>query len=522
MTTSNYDYWREREETQRQHNIEDLNEFNTRLAAIYQQMIDMATQEINAFYGKYASAEGITIQEAKERIARLDIEEYARKAAEYVKNHDLSDKANEEMRLYNATMKINRLELLKANIGLYMCGGFSEIEKMTGMKLDEATMAEFERLAGILGKTINNADKRADSLVNASFQNATFSDRIWMYQDALKDRLSQLLTSGMIQGKSPAELARQLRREFDVSRHQAERLMRTELCRVQTEAQKLSYKRNGYRKYIYLALGATPCEDCLENDGQVFKVDEMSIAVNAPPMHPNCMCSTVPYFAETIRDRLSVEENSNRAIGLQDEMNSGLKGIFGRSGLAARTIHAKTGSFSIDDYLFQKSKEQWWRNKVTDTKADYYKNASPGIGILGRDKNLLEGRAREEITVQKLLHSLFGGDIRVLNKDLYPGTSPDYIWNERLWELKTPESDKNYHKLIEKALKQITTDLIDYPPGGIVLDYTNLNHDLSTIIDTTIRRISIKEDTDIILSNDIDVVFLKNGEIMEILRYKKK
>jgi len=296
--SGNYDYWREREETQRQHNIEDLAEFNSRLNSIYLQMIEMATQEINAFYGKYASAEGITIAEAKRRVAKLDIEEYARKAAEYVRTHDMSESANAEMRLYNATMKINRLELLKANIGLYMCGGFSEIEKEMGIRLDDATKAEFTRLAGILGRTINNADKRADSLVNASFQNATYSDRIWMYQDALKDSLSRLLTSGMIQGKSPAELARELRREFDVSRHQAERLMRTELCRVQTEAQKLSYQRNGYTKYIYLALGANPCDDCLDNDGKVFKVDEMSIAVNAPPMHPNCMCSTAPYFEE--------------------------------------------------------------------------------------------------------------------------------------------------------------------------------------------------------------------------------
>lgn len=520
--SSNYDYWREREETQRQHNIEDLAEFNARLNAIYLQMIESATREIEAFYGRYAEAEGITVAEAKARVAKLEIEEYARKAAEYVRTHDLSDRANEEMRLYNATMKINRLELLKANIGLYMCGGFSEIEKEMGIRLDDATKAEFERLAGILGRTINNADKRSDSLVNASFQNATFSDRIWMYQDSLKDTLGGLLMSGMIQGKSPAELARGIRREFDVSRHQAERLMRTELCRVQTEAQKLSYQRNGYTKYIYLALGANPCDDCLDNDGKVFRVDEMSIAVNAPPMHPNCMCSTAPYYEGTIKDRVSIEENSNKAVGLQNEIPSGLQSVFGRSGLAVRTVHAKTGSFSIEDYLFKKSKEQWWRSKVKDTKPDYFKYASPGVGTLSRDKNLLEGRAREEITVQKLLHSLFGGDIRVLNKDLYPGTSPDYIWKDKLWELKTPESDKNYHKLIEKALKQITTNLIDYPPGGIVLDYTNLNLDLSTIIDTTIRRISIKEDTDIILSNDIDVIFLKNGEIVEILRYKKK
>ena len=70
------------------------------------------------FNAKYATKEGISLAEAKRRVSKLDIEEYGRKAAKYVKEKDFSDQANEEMRLYNATMKINRLELLKANIGL--------------------------------------------------------------------------------------------------------------------------------------------------------------------------------------------------------------------------------------------------------------------------------------------------------------------------------------------------------------------------------------------------------------------
>ena len=38
-----------------------------------------------------------------------------------------SDEANEEMRLYNLTMKVNRLELLKARLGLEMVNGFDEM-----------------------------------------------------------------------------------------------------------------------------------------------------------------------------------------------------------------------------------------------------------------------------------------------------------------------------------------------------------------------------------------------------------
>ena len=81
-------------------------------------MLDSIQQGIDSFYAKYAEKEGITLAQAKQRVSRLDIEEYQRKAAKYVKDRDFSDQANAEMRLYNLTMKINRLEMLKANIGM--------------------------------------------------------------------------------------------------------------------------------------------------------------------------------------------------------------------------------------------------------------------------------------------------------------------------------------------------------------------------------------------------------------------
>ena len=55
--------------------------------------------------------EGITMAEAKKRADKLDIDAYARKAKKYVAKKDFSDEANEEMRIYNLTMKVNRLEL---------------------------------------------------------------------------------------------------------------------------------------------------------------------------------------------------------------------------------------------------------------------------------------------------------------------------------------------------------------------------------------------------------------------------
>lgn len=71
--------------------------------------------------------------------------------------------------------------------------------------------------------------------------------------------------------------------------------MQTELARVQTEAQKRSFERNGYDRYEFIAL-ETACKICKAIDGKHFRTEDMMPGENAPPMHPNCRCSTAAYM----------------------------------------------------------------------------------------------------------------------------------------------------------------------------------------------------------------------------------
>lgn len=290
---SSYDYWKEREEAQRKKNIKDEKEYDKEIKKIYQNMMDRINNEIYSFYAKYASDNGITMREAKKRASKLDIEEYARKAAKYVEEKIFSKQANEEMKLYNLTMKVNRLELLKANIGLELTKGHNILYQFFYKLLHRRVTNEADRLSGILGDTVIANKKFADSIVNASFHNATFSDRIWMHQDLLKNDINNLLQTGLIQGRNPNVLARDLRKRFNVKISDAERLMRTEMARVQIDAQMKSYAANDIDEFEYIACGGSDvCDICKKLDGKVFKVSKMIISENAPPMHPNCHCST--------------------------------------------------------------------------------------------------------------------------------------------------------------------------------------------------------------------------------------
>lgn len=313
------EYWAQREEEQLKHYISDEKEYEKRIKQIYQDMLDNCNKEIASFYAKYASAEGITLTEAKKKVSKLDIAAYERKAEKYVKEKNFSAKANEEMRLYNAAMKINRLELLKANIGVELIAGHDELEKFMADILQGRTMEELERQAGILGKTVLSNAQKAHAIVNGSFQvskvgsKSTFSDYIWQYQDLMREDLGRILARGLIQGKNPRALAKDLKKYWygndpltgGGAVYCMERLMRTELARVQTEAQKQSFNRNGFEMYMFIVNGecCDKCREAADKDNGlgkgVYKVADMMPGDNAPPLHPNCRCSIAAHEDST-------------------------------------------------------------------------------------------------------------------------------------------------------------------------------------------------------------------------------
>lgn len=289
-------YWRKREREWKKADLKDEAEYIQEIQDIYSTMLTQINKEIESFFVRYSNKEGMSMAEAKRKASDIDIKEYEKKAKKYVKEKDFSKEANEQMRLYNLAMKVNRLELLKANIGLELTAGSDELVSFTKEKLEGAALEQIQRNAGILGDTIVDNAKTAKTIANSSFKNATFSERIWSQQDLLKNDLYGILSTALIQGRNPREFIPKVRKSFDVTRYQAERLLRTELTRVRIQAQAESYEANGIDEYEYVACGLRDvCPLCKELDKQIFKLKDMEIGENAPPMHPNCHCALAPY-----------------------------------------------------------------------------------------------------------------------------------------------------------------------------------------------------------------------------------
>ena len=90
MSKSSLDYWREREEEANRNAIKDEAAYNKRIEEIYDYTERNIQRTINDFYARYASKNGITMNEAKKRVREIDIKHYEQLARKYVREHDHS------------------------------------------------------------------------------------------------------------------------------------------------------------------------------------------------------------------------------------------------------------------------------------------------------------------------------------------------------------------------------------------------------------------------------------------------
>jgi SPP1 gp7 family putative phage head morphogenesis protein len=109
----------------------------------------------------------------------------------------------------------------------------------------------------------------------------------------MSTKMSRVLSDGLVQGKNPKEVAKDMVGEIDISQKRAELIARTELIRAHAEGQLASFESLGIHEVGLMAEWmATPdsrvCEECAAMDGKLFKVAQ---AHGLIPMHPNCRCA---------------------------------------------------------------------------------------------------------------------------------------------------------------------------------------------------------------------------------------
>nr|DAU97487.1 MAG TPA: minor capsid protein [Caudoviricetes sp.] len=372
MLTSKY--WEDRYRTEEKARELADKRVAYQLNGVYQQHANNIQKEIDSFWQRYADKEGITKLEAKQRADRLDMVNVEFKAKQLVEranrlrqrgqkvtSKDFTKAENDLMRLYNLKMKTSRLEVLQANIKLHQYDlALSEFE-IIDKHLTESIRRENLFSAGVLNMTLGSFEASkvsADSIVYANFNNATWSSRVWERQSELRDIVKKGVADTVLRGKGTNVLINNLRKEFDVSYGYARRLAVTESARVYSETQKANYEANGVEEFeVMTELKA--CQICQPFNGKIFKVSELIPALNAPPFHPNCRCTTVPHFRKDVKHGIQDYEKNDKTISKYNTQKlfsdvSNAWGEIGRGGLSKEQLvgllesEYELGDFSSD------------------------------------------------------------------------------------------------------------------------------------------------------------------------------
>lgn len=265
--------------------------------------------DIEKWYQRLADNNDISYAGAKRLLKKNELEEFHWSVKQYIK-------AGEENAVDKRWMK--QLENASARYHI----SYLEAMKLQTQQHAELLSAEFEDgITDFLHKSYGNQyyhaafeiakgtgaganlaklnTKTVDTIVKKPWaqDGKNFSDRIWTNKEKLVNSLHTGLTQSIIRGTEPKQAIKNLADTMAVGKAQAGRLVMTESAAIASAAQKDCLNDLGVEKYQILAtLDDRTSQICQDLDGEVFDMKDYEVGVTAPPFHPNCRTTTVPYF----------------------------------------------------------------------------------------------------------------------------------------------------------------------------------------------------------------------------------
>lgn len=298
------DYWKNRQEDILRWLDQAELDVSAELAKVYNEQSIALQKDLYAFYAKYAEDNKMTYRDAVQKLRHEDLSDYRVNANRYreqaEKDPELLKRLNEQY----ASAKATRMDVLSMDLAFrvgMLKGTLSGIFENHLKKV--ANYAYRKSMGGLIG-TIN--EPALKQLVQTPFNGYNYSQQLWGNTDNLANDLKEVLKKGFVRGDGPAELARELAKKYDVARHRAETLIRTDGTMIVNKATAQRYKDAGllyYRDLVQMDSRTTVICREIAYKNERKRIDEMKIGVTAPPYHFNCRTTIVPDDDELLGDK---------------------------------------------------------------------------------------------------------------------------------------------------------------------------------------------------------------------------
>lgn len=287
-------------------------------------------QQITSWYQKFADDNEITFQKAKQTLDAGELKDFKMTLEEYIRHGEELDEDPSWLKaMKNASAKhhITRLDALKMTAQAELEEAIAKIDG-TWME-DAAKKAYLYSLYSTqlsLGVAFNAPN--IDMVVRAARKPWTpdgmeFVERKAVNNAKLVQKVQRELTQAAITGEKYEVLAERLSKDFALTQYESMRIIRTESTHLETEASMQAYKDCSIDRYQNLVtLDEKTCEVCAEMDLTIWKVADRLDGYNAPPFHPNCRCTTIPYFDDPeLATTRAARNAAGKTIFVDDSMS---------------------------------------------------------------------------------------------------------------------------------------------------------------------------------------------------------
>lgn len=312
----NRDYWRRRFEILEASAVNKGQDYLLTLDREYKTAMKNVEAELSKWYQRFAGNNGITLAEAKQWLTKGELAEFKWSVEEYIKygqENALNRQWMKQLENASAKVHVSRLQALQVEMQ-------QKIEALYGNQLDGIdalarkiytegyyhTAFEVQKGFNIGWDLTPLNQKQLDLVVTKpwTLDKETFSYRIWKQKNALVNRVQTEMTQSLLRGDSPDKAIKGIAKQFDVSRKQAGRLVMTESAYFASEAQKDCFKALDVERFeIVATLDSHTSELCQSLDGHIEEMKNYEAGVTAPPFHPWCRTTTVPYFEDNFGER---------------------------------------------------------------------------------------------------------------------------------------------------------------------------------------------------------------------------
>lgn len=320
----NSEYWAKRFEILEESAISKGSSYFETLEAQYREASRTIESEISTWYQRFAVNNNISLSEARRLLNSSELKEFRWNVQDFIKygeKNALNQQWMKQLENASAKVHVSRLEALKIQTQQQMeilygnqVDGIDTLARKIYSDAYYHTAYEIQKGFNVGWDLQSINDRQLEKVLYKPWtaDNQTFRDKCWTQKANLVSTVQTELTQSIMRGDSPDKAIKTISEKFNVAKSKAGRLVMTESAYFSSEAQKNCFNELDVENYeIVATLDSHTSNLCQSLDGQVFEMKDYQPGVTAPPFHPWCRTTTVPYFEDNYGERAARDAEGN-------------------------------------------------------------------------------------------------------------------------------------------------------------------------------------------------------------------